>query len=165
MAETSWYPHILVLRVCWRPVAPLDGWQRLSLDQSRTVRAACEYHVETKLNPSPTRYFEARRWQPRAIKLWWLVNAGSKSFSVFDINPMGPAKAKLDCIYPSYGDFPATLGIPSDGKMACVVNSGASNGSSCYEAEWKDDGWRGKWTHISGWDRSLRMTLTRPPHG
>lgn len=94
-----------------------------------------------------------------------VVNAGSNSFSVFDIDPMDPAKVKLDCVYPSYGDFPASIGVSSDGKMACVVNSGANNGFSCYEAGRKDDGSWGKWTHMSAWDRSLGLNLATPPHG
>lgn len=85
------------------------------------------------------------------------VNSGSNTFSVFDIDAADPANPKLAATYPSYGEFPNSLGASADGKTVCVLNAGKVNGFACYGA-----GANG-WSHLSGWDRNFGLNLTTPP--
>jgi len=87
------------------------------------------------------------------------VNAGSDSFSLFDIDPTDPGRPSFQATYHSGGDFPTSLAASPDGDLLCVLNSGANNGIRCFQA-----GSSG-WTHLSGWDRDLGLNLTTPPHG
>ena len=88
-----------------------------------------------------------------------MVNAGSDTFSVFDIDPSDPGNPSYSASYPSNGEFPTSLAVSPDGQVVCVSNSGAQNGLSCYVAG--NDGW----THDAQWDRSYGLNLTTPPHG
>ena len=89
----------------------------------------------------------------------FVVNAGSDSFSVFDIDPTDPARPTFKATYPSNGNFPVSLAVNSAGDTLCVLNGGLINGFSCYAA-----GSNG-WTHKFGWDRNFGLNLTTPPHG
>lgn len=89
----------------------------------------------------------------------FVVNAGSNSFSVFDIDPSDPARPSFRDTYWSGGEFPMSLAASPDGQRVCVLNGGALNGFYCYEA--RHNGWK----HLSAWDRSLDLNLTTPPQG
>ncbi|KAL1413664.1 hypothetical protein Q8F55_001443 [Vanrija albida] len=85
------------------------------------------------------------------------VNGGSNTFSVFDIDAADPAKPALSAVYPTFGEFPNSLGASKDGKTVCVLNAGKVNGFACYAA-----GASG-WEHLPGWDRTFGLNLPTPP--
>lgn len=89
----------------------------------------------------------------------FVVNAGSNSVSVFDIDPSDPGRPTFATALPSHGDFPISLAASPDGKTLCVLNGGANNCVACYEAG--SNGWK----HNKSWDRALGLNLTTPPHG
>ncbi|CAD6581369.1 MAG: hypothetical protein TREMPRED_002989 [Tremellales sp. Tagirdzhanova-0007] len=89
----------------------------------------------------------------------FVVNAGSDTFSVFDIDPADPGRPTFVSTYPSGYEYPVSLAASPDGQIVCVLNGGAINGFQCYSA-----GPSG-WTHVSSWDRKLGLNLTTPPHG
>ncbi len=121
------------------------------------------------LSPSPDRHFLTDGDQPDPFygsssvivsnNQVFVVNSGSNSFSVFTVDPTDPARPCFQKTYDSGGDFPMALAASPDGSLICVLNGGAVNGIRCYEFGEKG------WTHLSGWDRSLGLNLTTPPHG
>lgn len=88
-----------------------------------------------------------------------VTNAGSNTFSAFDIDPTDPARPTYSNSYPSGYEFPNSLGASPDGKYVCVLNAGSQNGFICYESS--DNGWQ----HMPTWDRTFGLNLTTPPHG
>ncbi|KAL8792823.1 MAG: hypothetical protein Q9195_004552 [Heterodermia aff. obscurata] len=61
------------------------------------------------------------------------VNPGSRTLSMFKINPLAPLSPQLigePC--DTIGDFPMSVAYSSKLKIACVVNGGAKAGVSCF---------------------------------
>lgn len=87
-----------------------------------------------------------------------VVNAGSNTFSVFDIDPMDPARPTYKASYPTL-DFPVSLAAHPDGSIVCALASGASNGFTCYDTTSEP------WAQVDDWTRNFGLNLTTPPHG
>ena len=90
----------------------------------------------------------------------FVTNAGSDSFSVFNIDPTDPGRPTYCDTYSSNGEFPIGFAASPDGNMLCVLNAGKKNGFSCYAADWN-----GGWMHEPKWDRDFGLNITSPPHG
>ncbi|KAF8628087.1 hypothetical protein AX15_004104 [Amanita polypyramis BW_CC] len=72
----------------------------------------------------------------KAQKVVILVNAGSNTLSMFQINPKNPSDLKLlgKPVY-SGGDFPISVAINKAGDTVCALNTGAVNGVSCFQLD------------------------------
>ncbi|MCJ1355656.1 MAG: hypothetical protein MMC33_005648 [Icmadophila ericetorum] len=62
----------------------------------------------------------------------FVVNAGSNTISMFEINKADPTKLTLlGRPVSSGGEFPVTIGVSQKHKIACVANTGAKDGIAC----------------------------------
>lgn len=80
--------------------------------------------------------------------------------SVFKINKWDPTKLELVQTVPSVFEFPTSIAVTPDGKMACVMSIGAENGIACYSVQEN-----GNLKHISANDRRFGIQSFTPPHG
>ncbi|KAI5476762.1 hypothetical protein MNV49_007352 [Pseudohyphozyma bogoriensis] len=61
----------------------------------------------------------------------YVVNSGSNTLSMFDIDPKCPTNLVLRSVVSSGGDFPTSVAVNAEGSLACVLNSGVRNGVAC----------------------------------
>lgn len=87
-----------------------------------------------------------------------VVNAGSSTFSVFNIDPTDPARPSFVATYPTL-EFPVSLAASPDGSVVCALASGADNGFTCYGTTSQP------WTQMQAWTRHFGLNTTTPPHG
>ena len=73
------------------------------------------------------------------MKLIFVVNAGSNTLSVLSIDQSDPLQLSL-LGKPTYtnGDFPVSVAVSSDLKLACVANGGSLAGMSCAHYDTKN---------------------------
>ena len=64
--------------------------------------------------------------------LLFAVNAGSNSVSMFATSSAQPTELTLVATQSSGFEFPVSIALATNRSLACVLNSGASNGIRCY---------------------------------
>jgi len=62
----------------------------------------------------------------------FIVNPGSKSISMFEIDHYNPIELKFIRAVDSHGDIPTSLACSTQLELLCVVNSGSANSVGCY---------------------------------
>ena len=93
--------------------------------------------------------------------LLFVVNAGSNTVSLFSIQPTQALPLTLVDTVSSGFEYPVSIALNTRDAIACVVNTGTTNGVRCYDYS------SGTLNVIALWDRNLNIgpELQTPPNG
>ncbi|VDB84337.1 unnamed protein product [Peniophora sp. CBMAI 1063] len=90
-----------------------------------------------------------------------VVNAGSNTIQLFDIDPTNPLNiTAIGKPVPSGGDFPQSIAWNNAGTRMCVLNGGLNARVQCFIVDKK-----GKLTDIASGEITTYNQTSNPPHG
>ncbi|KAI0777135.1 hypothetical protein BC629DRAFT_634728 [Irpex lacteus] len=90
------------------------------------------------------------------------VNAGSRTVSLFSVNPQNPTEIQqIGQPVDTAGDFPISVAFNSKGTQACVLNAGGpNNGVNCFKVDKKTG-----LVPLNDTLRALNFPVATPPTG